>query len=181
MPRNLVAACLIVNQTIAALLLLNLPTPSAAFIALANVLNRSLPLSFLANDPGAKASAYNLLMQTLEHKSSNLHDHLVSLPDYNLDRSLSETFASLFTSQLALDEAARLWDVYVFEGDGVLVRAGVALLLRKEMALLGCNSMAEVAAVVEGVDAAKAQGPRVLGQEGEEERWIRMVREAGKA
>jgi len=167
-------------NTIAALLLLNLPTPTDAFIALANVLNRSLPLSFYASDAGAKSSAYNLLLQTLSQKSATLHDHLVQLEDHDPDAYLADVFVGLFTGHLALDQAARLWDVFVFEGDAVLVRAAVALLLKHEMALHSTKSIAEVKAIltstVEGVKA-----PRVVAGNGEDDRWMAAVKEAGKA
>ncbi|KAK4162413.1 hypothetical protein QBC43DRAFT_79038 [Cladorrhinum sp. PSN259] len=169
-------------NTIAALLLLNLPTPVDAFVALANVLNRSLPLSFYASDAGAKSSAYNLLMQTLSHKSTALFDHLVQLPDHDPNFYLNDIFTSLFTNQLALDEATRLWDVYVFEGDAVLIRAGVALLNLKEMSLLGTKSMAEVKEILKStLDGNKPASTQVLGGNAEEERWMRAVRDAGKA
>jgi hypothetical protein len=93
-------------------------------------------------------------------------------------------FTSLFTDNLALDEAARLWDVYVFEGDSILVRAAVALLVQKEMDLLAAKTVAEVKAVLQtgtadGSSATKK--PVVLAGPGQEDRWIRAVREAGKA
>ncbi|KAK4124360.1 hypothetical protein N657DRAFT_389051 [Parathielavia appendiculata] len=175
-------------NTIAALLLLNLPTPTDAFIALANVLNRPLPLSFYASDAGAKNSAYNLVLHTLAQKAPALHDHLTKLADHDPDAYLEPVFAGLFTRHLALDEAARLWDVYVFEGDALLVRAGVALLLQREVALLGVASVAEVRAVLLSGGGAGSAGslgeiksPRVVGGQGEEERWMKAVREAGKA
>ncbi|KAJ4291415.1 hypothetical protein N0V88_006008 [Collariella sp. IMI 366227] len=169
-------------NTIAALLLLNLPTPTDAFIALANALNRPLPLSFYAQDAGAKHSAYNLLLHTLLQKSPNLHEHLTHLPDHDHDPDLylNDIFTGLFTRHLALDEATRLWDVYVFEGDALLVRAGVALLLQREMALLGTKSIAEVQAVL-GMMSDGGKSPRVVGGSGEEEKWIKAVRDAGKA
>ncbi|KAK3990934.1 hypothetical protein QBC44DRAFT_59458 [Cladorrhinum sp. PSN332] len=169
-------------NTIAALLLLNLPTPVDAFVALANVLNRSLPLSFYASDSGAKSSAYNLLLQTLSLKSPSLFDHLVQLPDHDPDFYLNHIFTGIFTSQLALDEATRLWDVYVFEGDALLIRAGVALLTLKEMSLLGTKSIAEVKEVLNSaLDGNKPASTQVLGGNAEEERWMRAVRDAGKA
>lgn len=143
-------------------------------MALANILNRALPLSFYSDDPGAKSSAYNLMLQTLASKSAPLHSHLLSLPDHDADLYLRDIFTSLFTSQLALDEASRLWDVYVFEGDGVLIRAAVAILLDHEMALLGTTSVGEVQKVLRG----KKQ--RLVGKPGDEDKWMRMVREAGK-
>jgi hypothetical protein len=170
---------LIQPQTIAALLLLNLPTATDAFIALANVLNRPLPLSFYVSDAGAKNSAYNLLLHTLAQKSPNLHEHLTNLPDHDANLYLNDVFTGLFTRHLALDEATRLWDVFVFEGDTLLVRAGVALLLQKEMILLGTKSVVEVQAIL-GTTPEGAKTPRVVGGNGEEERWMQAVREAGK-
>ncbi len=145
---------------------------------MANVLNRSLPLSFYASDAGAKSSAYNLLLQTLSHKSAPLHDHLLKLADHDPDAYLADIFSGLFTSHLALDEAARLWDVYIFEGDPVLIRAAVALLLQKEMALLGTQSIAEVKAIL---GSTTEGGKRVVGRQGEEDQWMKAVKEAGKA
>ncbi|KAF6809360.1 tbc1 domain family member 12 [Colletotrichum sojae] len=168
-------------NTVAALLLLNLPSPSAAFVALANVLNRPLPLSFYAEDPGAKASAYNLVMQTLGAKSSQLHEHLTKdISQDNADFYLGNFFMGLGTSHLAMDEAARLWDVYVFEGDAVLVRAAVAMLMRHEMALLGIKSPGEAKKYIEG-GANKDGRKAVVGDEGAEDRWMKLVRESGKA
>lgn len=148
-------------------------------------------MSFFISDPGAKQSAYNLLLQTLSHKSPGLHEHLTRLPGHDPDSYLCDMFTSLFTSHLALDEAARLWDVYVFEGDAILVRAAVALLLQQEMSLLGAGSAAELAAVLEsggGCSAADNTAKKtptttgsVLARNGADDRWIRAVREAGKA
>lgn len=163
------------HQTIAALLLLNLPNAVDAFIALANILNRSLPLSFYVADAGAKSSAYNLILQTLARKSAALHDHLTKMEDHDADAYLGNVFTGLFTGHLPLDEAARLWDVYVFEGDSVLIRATVALLLQKEMALLGTKTLEEVNTVLSSI------GPKVVGSNGNEDRWMQAVKEAGKA
>jgi hypothetical protein len=92
-----------------------------------------LPLSFIACDNGAKHSAYNLVLDVLSKKSPKLHEHLVS-EELNLDPELylSEIFSAMFTQHLSLDDCSRLWDVYVFEGDSALVRAGVALLVENE-------------------------------------------------
>ncbi|KAL1895916.1 hypothetical protein Sste5346_005015 [Sporothrix stenoceras] len=167
-------------NTIAALLLLNLPGPASAFVALANLLNRPLPLSFYAADPGAKSSAYNLMLQTLSQKSPVLFDHITNMPDHDPDFYLNSVFTSLFTGNLALDQAARLFDVYVFEGDTVLVRAGVALLVEREAALLGAQDMvAVVNAIAPGGDGAEDKQV-VVAQHGEEDRWMLAVREAGK-
>ncbi|KAK4142913.1 uncharacterized protein C8A04DRAFT_29490 [Dichotomopilus funicola] len=193
-------------NTIAALLLLNLSTPTDAFIALANVLNRPLPLSFYASDAGAKNSAYNLVLHTLAAKSPALHEHLFKLlsssgQSCTPDAYLEAVFTGLFTRHLALDEATRLWDVYVFEGDAVLVHAGVALLRQRESGLLEAKSIADVRAVLGVSERAPStasesgnptspgtkpsavvdKGPKVVAGDGADERWIKAVRDAGKA
>jgi hypothetical protein len=98
------------------------------------------------------------------------------MADHAPDVYLAELFTGLFTSLLPLDQAARLWDVYVFEGDSLLVRAAVALLMDREMPLLGAENINAVRDVLLG----KQEGEKVLARQGEEERWMRLVREAGK-
>ncbi|KAF5020060.1 hypothetical protein F66182_7902 [Fusarium sp. NRRL 66182] len=168
-------------NTIAALLLLNMSDASSAFVALANILNRPLPLSFYTGDPGAQASAFNLVMQTLSLKSATLHAHLTKkVPDVDLTESLSDILTALFTKHLAIDEAARLWDVYVFEGDALLIRAAVAFLLSREMTLLGAKTADEVKAILAERNA-KVSAARVAGEVGAEDKFMISVREAGKA
>ncbi|TQW00881.1 TBC1 domain family member 14 [Cordyceps javanica] len=168
-------------NTIAALLLLNLPDAETAFVALANVLNRSLPLSFQTSDATAQASAFNLVLRTLSHKSATLHAHLTSgVPDLAPEVYLGDVFSSIFTSLLAIDEAARLWDVYVFEGDALLVRAAVAVLMEREMDLLGSKTPDEVWAVMSKA-STHSTAPRAVGEIGAENKFIQAVRDAGKS
>ncbi|KAJ4323797.1 hypothetical protein N0V84_004143 [Fusarium piperis] len=168
-------------NTIAALLLLNLPDAGSAFVALANVLNRPLPLSFYACDPGAQASAFNLVLQTLSLKSAPLHEHLTKkVQDVNLEESLSSILTGMFTGHLAIDEAARLWDVYVFEGDALLIRAAVALLLSREMTLLGAKTADEIQTILSERNA-KVSSARLAGEVGADDKFMISVREAGKA
>lgn len=158
-----------------------MPTPETVFIALANILNRPLPLSFHASDQGAQASAHNLVLQTLGLKSPRLHEHLTKkIPGTRPEEYLSGLFTSIFTSHLAVDEAARLWDVYVFEGDALLVRAAVAFMLSREMALLGTKSADEVNAILAERNAS-VPSARLAGEMGAEDKFMVSVREAGKA
>jgi hypothetical protein len=144
------------------------------------VLNRPLPLSFYASDPGAKASAYNLVLQTLSHKSSSLYEHLIkTFVDADPDSYLADLFTSIFTGSLTIDESARLWDAYVFEGDAILVRAAVAVLMEREMALLGAKTVEELSEALKGCPpACKERAAREIGHE---DRWMWSVRDAGKA
>ncbi|KAI8628065.1 hypothetical protein F5Y19DRAFT_476863 [Xylariaceae sp. FL1651] len=145
-------------HTIAALLLLNIDTTASAFIALANILNRSLPLSFYSNDQGARSSTYQLVYQTLATKSPQLYKHLGNQGiSSDFDSRLNDIFMALFTRHLSLEDCTRLWDVYVFEGDGILIHAAVALLLEREMSLLSIQSAAELREVLEGHSKAVSQ------------------------
>ncbi|KAI0842726.1 TBC domain-containing protein [Hypoxylon sp. FL0890] len=161
-------------NNIAAVLLLNLATPAAAFIALANVLNRPLPFSFYASDVGAKTSAFNLLLQTLATKSPRLHQHLTN-PELGLepDDYLRDVFTSCFTRHFSLDECTRLWDVYVFEGDAVLIRAAVALLLDMDVPLFDANTSMEVQRVLESRSKSD--------QREKVDAWMARIRAAGKS
>ncbi|KAI1412474.1 TBC domain-containing protein [Hypoxylon sp. FL1857] len=161
-------------NTVAAILLLNLATPAAAFIALANVLNRPLPFSFYASDVGAKTSAFNLILQTLSTKAPRLHQHLTN-PELSLepDDYLCDVFTSCFTRHFSLDECTRLWDVYVFEGDAVLIRAAVALLIDMDVPLLDAHTNMEIQRVLESRSK--------LDQRDKVDAWMARIRDAGKS
>jgi hypothetical protein len=150
--------------------LLNFPTPSSAFCALANLLNRPLPLSFHTHDHGAMSRIHSLVLETLSNKFLRLYNHLCTTIqiDRQPEMCLDAIFSSLFTKQLSLDAITRLWDIWVFEGDAVLVRAMVALLGSLETKLYGANSGREVLAVLNGntIDGG--------------EDWIVALRDAGR-
>ena len=160
------------SQTIAALLLLNLPTPQAAFITLSNILNRPLPLSFHTHDQAATAHVHALALTTLATKLPTLYNHLCNSDTYfhdNPDPYFSPIFSSLFTQSIGLDLVTRLWDVWVFEGDAVLVRAAIALFASLESRLYGVNTKEEILRILRnGVEG------------GDEEKWMRAVRDAGR-
>jgi hypothetical protein len=86
------------------------------------------------------------------------------------DIYLRDMFSSLFTSCLGLDNATRLWDVMVFEGDAVLVRAGAAYLTALEGKLFGATSAKEICEIV-------GAGLNNVG----EEQWMTDIRNAGKS
>ncbi|KAI1737910.1 hypothetical protein F4680DRAFT_202404 [Xylaria scruposa] len=163
-------------HTIAALLLLNIDTAASTFIALANVLNRSLPLSFYAGDQGARSSAYQLVSQALAARSPQLHRHLgdpnTMGPDW--DMRLNDIFVTLFTRQLSLDDCSRLWDVYVFEGDRILIHAAVALLLEKEIPLLSAQSSTEFQQVLEN-------NPKPILQGQDDDAFIMRVQDVSRS
>jgi len=161
-------------NTTAALLVLNLPNAASTFTTLANVLNRSLPLSFHTRDIGAMSRIHNLVLETLATKFPRLYNHLCAVStdirfDIQPDVYLNPIFSGLFTCNLNLDAVTRLWDVWVFEGDAVLVRAMVAFLGCAESKLYGARTRQEVFHVLGGI----------LDTGGEED-WMRAVRDAGR-
>ncbi|KAK7542329.1 uncharacterized protein J3D65DRAFT_546909 [Phyllosticta citribraziliensis] len=121
----------------AALLILNM-SPSDAFIALANILNRPLPMAFLVHDTNAMRRAHDLVLRTLAYKLPRLHTHLTKTLALAPEEFLDPLFRTLFCCRGAgLDIASRIWDVYVFEGDKALVRAAVGTLDALEGRLYG--------------------------------------------
>ncbi|KAI1621458.1 hypothetical protein EDD37DRAFT_118367 [Exophiala viscosa] len=120
-------------QLIAALLLLQLPTPADAFILLANSLNRPIPLAFQTNDATTTARTYNHAVSTLAMKYPRIHEYLFgSIEQGGLGFSGDEVFEpmlrTMFSNGLDVDRLCRIWDIWVFEGDRTLVRAAVATL-----------------------------------------------------
>ena len=160
----------VLKQFIAALLILNLP-PEQTFATLANLLNRALPLSFLVSDPSAIQHTYTLTLSLLATKLPALHDHLVTTLQLHPSQILDPIFQTLFVKGCGADVASRIWDVYVFEGDKVLVRAAVGVLTRLEGRLWGDREevLAELGWENSGV-----------WRLGGEEVVMRAVREAGK-
>ncbi|KAK0953375.1 hypothetical protein LTR91_023873 [Friedmanniomyces endolithicus] len=109
-----------------------------AFVVLANLLNRPVPLAFLVHDKAAMAAVYERVLGGLKSRCEGLHAHLSSpTMDLKAEEYLDPIFRCLFAYNLPAGHVSRLWDVYVFEGDEVLIRAAVAVLGRLEGKLYG--------------------------------------------
>jgi len=160
---HLIAGLLVVNST-----------PVEAFIALANILNRPLPLAYLVQDRAAIDRWQSLVLTTLKYKLPALHEHLTS-EKLSLAPSdwLEPMLSTLFTRNVDPDTASRIWDVYVFENDKILIRTVVALLSRLESRLYG--SKEEVLSIL-GWEA----NTEVWKSIGSEDEVMKAVREAGK-
>ena len=65
--------------------------------------------------------------------------------------------------------------MYVFEGDTVLIRAAVALLIEEEGLIQGAKSVESVRDILTG------RRGRAVSEVGAEDRWMKAVRAAGKA
>ncbi|OJZ80707.1 hypothetical protein ASPFODRAFT_38115 [Aspergillus luchuensis CBS 106.47] len=115
-------------HTIAALLVLQFPSPSSAFLAMANALNRPLPVAFLTLDRGAIGRTYSLASATLKYKFPRLMTHLHETLRLSDEEIWEPMFRSLLTNGLDLERLSRVWDCWVFEGDRIMIRAAVAIL-----------------------------------------------------
>ncbi|KAL3478195.1 hypothetical protein BJX99DRAFT_224786 [Aspergillus californicus] len=115
-------------HTIAALLVLHFPTPSSAFLAMANALNRPLPVAFLTMDRGAVSRTYSLASSTLRYKFPRLATHLYETLRMSDEEIWDSMFRSLLTNGLDLERSSRVWDCWVFEGDRIMIRAAIATL-----------------------------------------------------
>ena len=146
--------------------------PETAFVALANLLNRPTPLAFLVHDQAAMSRTYEMVLSTLKYKSPTLHAHLTS-SSLGLTPSdlLDPLFRCLFSYNLPPSYAARVWDLYVFEGDKALARAAVAVLSRLESKLYGKRD--------EVLDLL-GWGNEGRWELGSEEEFVAAVRDAGK-
>ena len=116
------------SQTIAALLVLQCPTPASAFLAMANALNRPLPVAFLIMDRGAVGRTYSLATATLRYKFPLVATHLYETLRLSDEDIWEPMFRSLLTNGLDLDRICRVWDCWVFEGDRIIIRTAVAIL-----------------------------------------------------
>lgn len=160
------------THLVAGILCLHVP-PVKAFVALANMLNRPLPLAFLVHDTAAMSRTYELVLSTLKYKLTKLHDHLTS-PSTGLtpEEYLEPMFRCLFACHLPTEHVCRIWDIFVFEGDKALIRAAVAVLGRLERNLYGSRDE-----ILDIISWRKEQTWNV----GSAEDFIKAVREAGKA
>ncbi len=120
-------------QLMAALLLLQLSTPADVFILLANSLNRAVPSAFQTDEKTTTSRTYNLAVSTLGIKYPRLHEYLFgSLEQGGLGFRGEEVFEpmlrTIFCNGLDVDRLCRVWDIWMFEGDRILVSTAVAVL-----------------------------------------------------
>ena len=122
----------------AALFLLNM-SAADSFVALSNILNRALPLSFLVRDQTAITAAYDTTLAALAKKCPTLATRLAELRVEPHD-FLLPMFSSLFCDRLSVEHAARIMDVYTIEGDKIPPRVAVGLLSALEGSCMSGNT-----------------------------------------
>lgn len=120
-------------QLVAAMILLQIPTPSEAFMFIANCLKKPTAAAFLSGDVNTKTHTYSKVRSTLEIKFSRLHAYLFAAEqdgglNFTGDELFEPMFHTIFANGLDLDRLCRVWDIWIFESDRYLTRTAVALL-----------------------------------------------------
>jgi hypothetical protein len=176
---------------IAALLLLQLSKPPEVFVLLANCLNRATPLAFLTNDTSVKDHIYDLASSTLAIQFPRLHNFLFSGAQHDMlaltaEEVFEPMFRTMFANGLDLDRLCRVWDCWVFEGDGFLVRTAVGLLGALESHLLRIEGSAltkknTVIHMLAWGPSGRVNGYWNVSARGDEDEFMRCIKAAGKS
>lgn len=148
---------------VAALLVLHL----GEFDATGAIINlfhpSSLNYAILAGYEQVVAANYSSFLKFLRAKFSHLDEHFTRLnlkpQDY-----LNSPMAGLFAAQLPIEHAARIMDVFIFEGDSFLLRAGLGIIQMNE------------AWLYEGEEQIRLQLEKPRVPEDEDE-FMRVIRE----
>lgn len=177
-------------QLIAALLLLQIQTPSAVFILLANCLNRPMPLAFMCNDRGSTARSYGFAMSTLAIKFPRLHAYLFGFEEkgglaMNGEEVFEPMLRTMLASGLDVDRLSRVWDCWVFDGDRTLVRTAVALLGCLQAQIFDIDGTLDtkrrnIQDMLGWGPYGRVQGYWDLEAAGDQDAFMDEVREAGK-
>jgi hypothetical protein len=130
---------------LAAILLLYLDD-FTAFTCLANMLNRSVHLSFYKMD--VELQQYASLFETLFKRIlPDLYAHFEAI-GLSTEMYLLDWFLTIFSKSLPLDLATHLWDIYLYEGQCFLFRAALGILkylqtriLAQDLDLVPCKQM----------------------------------------
>lgn len=164
----------------AALLVLHM-SACDAFIALANLYNRSLPLAYLIQDRATIDRWQSLMLKTMRYKLPTLLDHLLSSrAGFSCPEEwLEPMMFTLFTRHPEISTAARVMDIYAFEGDKFLIRAMVGLLAILESRLYG--SRHEILKVLGWEASSDAWTSASTGTEDDVVKSIRVAGKMGDA
>lgn len=133
----------------AAMLLLNMPPPDA-FVALVNLVHKSVLRSFYSEDPEDREAYFRvfdtLLADYMPKVYANFSSQVVRPSLY-----LAPWLSTMYIAFLPLDLATRVFDVFLLEGDSFAFRVALVLLQILEPRLFNPN-LDELAAVFEGTD-----------------------------
>ncbi|CAN6637190.1 hypothetical protein TRVA0_016S01134 [Trichomonascus vanleenenianus] len=123
-------------NSIAAMFLLNMPKYEA-FVAMANLLDDApLVRAVYLGDEQTSNNYYYSFLKVLNAKLPNLYKHLGEVR-LSPEAYLEPMIRSMFCGLLSIDVTSRVWDIMIFEGDGVLLRTALGVLTAMECRLYG--------------------------------------------
>lgn len=99
-----------------------------AFVALANMLNANHFYSFFRMNADEIAKHVDVIKILMKSCLPSIYDHLVLKHDINCQLFILDWFLTLFSKSLPLDIAARVWDIYLCDGEIELYRVTLGLL-----------------------------------------------------
>ncbi|KAI8393510.1 rab-GTPase-TBC domain-containing protein [Radiomyces spectabilis] len=121
---------------LAGMLLLNMGTQDT-FQALVNLIHRSDILwSFYHADEARVKSYFKIFNVVFAENLPKLYLHFKNLA-LTPDNYLPDWFMTIFSSVIPLELSSRLWDIFLLEGDIVLIRTGLVVLKYLEPLLWG--------------------------------------------
>lgn len=120
------------------MLLLNMGSQDA-FVALVNLIHNSRVLSALYGSNEQQVRGYFKIFNVVFAENlPKLYLHFKNL-SLTPDHYLPDWFMTIFSSIIPLELSARLWDIFLLEGDIILFKTGLAVLKYLEPLLWGGN------------------------------------------
>jgi len=119
---------------LAAMLLLNMDLTDA-FIAFANIINRSCQMAFFMVDQPMMDAYFRTFDVLMEEQLPRLHHHFRS-ECLSHDIYLIDWIFTIYSKSLPLDTACRVWDLFFRDGEEFLFRTALGILWMHQDALI---------------------------------------------
>eukprot|EP00002_Diphylleia_rotans_P033496 TRINITY_DN7129_c0_g1_i1.p1 TRINITY_DN7129_c0_g1~~TRINITY_DN7129_c0_g1_i1.p1 ORF type:complete len:998 (+),score=228.82 TRINITY_DN7129_c0_g1_i1:101-3094(+) len=139
-----VGYCQSMNYVVATLLLFM--SEEEAFWMLCHLIENLVAPDFYSTTLFGVNVEHRVLRALLQEKLPKVYAHLLSL-DASLEPITMQWFLCLFVNVLPFETTMRIWDIFFFEGNKVLLRISLALIKMLERRILAASSLAEVMAL----------------------------------
>ncbi|KAH7106643.1 TBC-domain-containing protein [Auriculariales sp. MPI-PUGE-AT-0066] len=146
---------------VASTLLLVFADEEEAFWALACIIERVLPQEFYSPSLRTSRVFPLVLADYVRELMPRLHAHVEKL-DVDISAICFGWFLSLFTDCLPVETLFRVWDVFMVDGQNVLMRVAVAILRQAEEKLLQCNSISALYTCLESTPSRMWESTKLL-------------------
>ncbi|EJD49827.1 TBC-domain-containing protein [Auricularia subglabra TFB-10046 SS5] len=151
---------------VASTLLLVFADEEEAFWALASIIERILPAEFYSPSLLASREFPLVLQDYVRELMPRLHAHIGKL-DVDISAICFGWFLSLFTDCLPIETLFRVWDIFMVDGQDVLLRIGIAILRLAEEKLLQCRSISALYTCLESAPSRMWESDKLVKLETE--------------